>query len=288
MVLKDIYMRDPFIFVEDGVAYLIGTTDKNAWEGKAKGFLGYKSEDLVNFTGPYVLFVNDGSFWSDENYWAPEMYKIDGKYHIFASFFKQGKLRRSQVLTCDSPLGLYKPTSKPFTPEGWQCLDATFYEENGKRYSFFCHEWVQIHDGEICVGELNHDLTELSNIKVLFKASDAKWPVCFYCGGSDIKNYVTDGPFIYKTSKGRLIMLWSSNSSKGYAIGMAYSDDGVYGDWKQVDEPLFANEGGHGMIFEFKGKKYLIIHTDNSSSTHERPLIKEIIEENNLIRFKEM
>ena len=81
MLLKDIYMRDPFVYVENGIAYLVGTTDETCWEGKAKGFLGYKSKDLVNFEGPFILFSNDGTFWADEHYWAPELYKIKDKYN---------------------------------------------------------------------------------------------------------------------------------------------------------------------------------------------------------------
>ena len=56
MKANEIYMRDPFIFVEDGVAYLVGTTDENAWGGPASGFLGYKTEALENFEGPFTLF----------------------------------------------------------------------------------------------------------------------------------------------------------------------------------------------------------------------------------------
>lgn len=285
MKLKDIYMRDPFIFVEDGICYLIGTTDETCWGGLASGFLGYKSKDLINFEGPFTLFANDGSFWADENYWAPEMYKIDGKYYIFASFYKNGLKRASQALVCDEPFGRYKPVSKPFTPKEWMCLDATYYEENGVKYAIFSHEWSQIHDGEICVGKLNNDLTELSEIKTLFKASDAKWAVSFYINDSKIKNYVTDGPFIYKTEDGTLLMLWSSQGEEGYALGIAYSNNGILGDWKQYDKPLFSKDGGHGMIFEYNGKKYLLLHTSNASRLLERPYLQEIVEENNTLKI---
>ena len=61
MKLNEIYMRDPFIFVEDDTCFLVGSTDKQVWEGKAFGFLGYKSKDLVNFEGPFVLFENTDS-----------------------------------------------------------------------------------------------------------------------------------------------------------------------------------------------------------------------------------
>ncbi len=284
MKLNDIYMRDPFIFVEDGVCYLIGSTDTNPWSGKATGFLGYKSSDLKSFEGPYVLFENDGTFWSDENYWAPELHKIDGKYYIFASFWAQGKRRASQALVCDTPFGRYKPLAKPFTPAEWECLDATYYEEDGIKYSIFCHEWTQIRDGEMCVGELSDDLTNLTNIQTLFKASDAPWSRPYMPDGKT-ENYITDGPFIYKTRNGTLAMIWSSLGEKGYALGVAYSKDGIKGKWEQCPTPLYEKDGGHGMIFTFKDKKYLIHHINNSCSLSERPFIHELVEEDNKIRL---
>ena len=285
MKLSEIYLRDPFIYVEDDVCYLIGTSDKQAWGGKASGFLGYKSIDLVNFEGPYVLFENSDEFWADENFWAPELHKINGKYYIFASFFKKGLHRASQVLICDTPFGRYKPSFKPFTPKEWECLDATHYEENGKHYAVFCHEWVQTHDGEVCVGELNNDFTELKNIKLLFHASEAKW-VVNYTPTSEIPNLVTDGPFIYKTKDNVLLMIWSSFSKDGYALGVAKSENGIFGPWIQNDEPLIKNGGGHGMIFTFKGKLYLIIHINNDEHLKERPCIIEIIEKDNELYIK--
>ena len=285
MKLNDIYMRDPFIFVEDDICYLIGTTDKQAWGGKASSFLGYKSKDLINFEGPYTLFINTDDFWADENFWAPELHKINGKYYIFASFYKQGLHRASQVLECDTVFGTYKPSKKPFTPADWECLDATHFEENGKHYSVFCHEWAQIHDGEICVGELNNDFTELKNIKVLFHASDAPW-VVNHTPGSDIPNYVTDGPFIYKTKDNILLMIWSSFSKGGYALGIAKSCNGILGPWTQIEKPLYKNGGGHGMIFSFKGKLYLTIHINNDEHLKERPIVIEIYEENNMLYLK--
>ena len=149
MKINEIFMRDPFLYVEDGVGYLIGTTDKTAWAGPATGFLGYKTTDLVNFEGPFVLFERDENFWANENFWAPELHKYNGKYYIVASFKKKGIHRASQMLVCDEPFGTYKPLDKPFTPSEWECLDATLYEENGKLYTVFCHEWTQIKNGEI-------------------------------------------------------------------------------------------------------------------------------------------
>lgn len=52
----------------------------------------------------------------------------------------------------------------------------------------------------------------------LFKASEAPW-VRSHVPGE--KLYVTDGPFLLRNSRGELLMLWSSFTDEGYAIGLA-------------------------------------------------------------------
>ena len=65
----------------------------------------------------------------------------------------------------DSPLGMYVPADKPFTPENWMSLDATLFEEDNKLYTIFSHEWTQIYDGEIVLAEL--DTTNFSDLLTL-------------------------------------------------------------------------------------------------------------------------
>lgn len=278
MRIDEIYMRDPFLFVENGVGYLIGSTDKNLWGGPANGFLGYKTTDLVNFEGPFVLFERTDNFWANENFWAPELHKYNGKYYIVASFKKEGLHRASQMLVCNEPFGHYKPLDKPFTPGEWECLDATLFEEDGELYTIFCHEWTQIKNGEICLGVLNDDLISLKGEPItLFKATTAPWVVSHTETKDD---FVTDGPFIYKLKSGKLLMLWSSFGIEGYAMGMAVSDCGIKGPWRQIEKPLFSKDGGHGMVFDFDGKTYISLHHPNGPFLSERPKFLEIKVEN--------
>ncbi|MGO4369553.1 glycoside hydrolase, partial [Paenibacillus sp. MCAF20] len=76
---------------------------------------------------------------------------------------------------------------------------------------------------------------------------------------------VTDGPYLYHTENGELHMLWSSGSKTGYAIGIARSESGkIEGPWLQDETPLFAEDGGHGMLFRtFEGQLMLSIHAPN-------------------------
>ena len=60
-------------------------------------------------------------------------------------------------------------------------------------------------------------------------------------------------------------MLWSSFYGETYAIGTAYSENGICGPWVQEAEPLYIG-GGHGMVFRKKdGTLWLSIHSPNET-----------------------
>ena len=106
-----INIRDPFILVHDGVYYLYGTRGATCW-GPADGFDVYSSRDLASWTGPAVCFQNDGTFWADRNYWAPEVHPWQGYFWMFASFKSETRRRGTAILRSSSPLGPFEPWSK--------------------------------------------------------------------------------------------------------------------------------------------------------------------------------
>ena len=72
-------------------------------------------------------------------------------------------------------------------------------------------------------------------------------------------------------------MMWSSAGDKGYTMGMAVNDGkDVTSGWVQLEKPLYADDGGHGMIFEKDGRLFISIHAPNSKT--ERPHFIEIRE----------
>jgi hypothetical protein len=97
--------------------------------------------------------------------------------------------------------------------------------------------------------------------------------------------YVTDGPFLYRTRIGRLLMLWSSFSQSGYTMGIALSEsDEVVGPWKQQAEPLCSGDGGHGMVFRsFEGRLIATVHRPNRKSL-ERPCFFEVEDTGDMLR----
>lgn len=272
-----INIRDPFVLVRKDVYYLYGTRGPDCW-GPADGFDVYVSRDLISWEGPFECFHNDGTFWADRNYWAPEVHPWRGAYFMFASFKSGDRRRGTCILRSGSPLGPFRPWSDgPVTPAKWECLDGTFYaDRNGKPYMVFCHEWVQAGDGKILAMPLSEDLrVPAGSPFLLFRSSEAPWSRSVRHSGG-MTGWVTDGPFLWRTEDGVLLCLWSGFSEKGYAQGVAVSDNGeIDGRFVQAD-PLFLEDGGHGMIFRAAdGRLYLALHSPN---THllERPVFRPL------------
>ena len=285
MKTSEIQIRDPFVLVHDGYYYLYGSTDKDIWH-TGNGFEAYKGTDLENWEPLGNVFDRPQGYWGKVNFWAPEVHEYKGKFYMFASFKDEGVCRGTAVLKSDRPEGPFRPWSeRALTPGDWECLDGTLYVENGVPYLVFCHEWVQVGNGTVCVMPLTDDLSAAAGEPVvLFSATEAKGWIRPISGHGWEKGYVTDGPNLYCTENGTLYLLWSSNGASGYAISAARSQSGtITGPWVQEEEPLFGRDGGHGMIFTaFDGQKYLAIHTPNKTPM-ERAIFVPIWEEDGKI-----
>ena len=271
----DIHIRDPFVLpmMAEQQYYLYGTTGPESWTASASGIDYYTSPDLENWEGPFPAFRPPVGFWADRNFWAPEVHGYHGRYTLFASFKAEGVRRGTQILAADGPRGPFLPISDgPVTPRDWECLDGTlFVDAHDQPWMVFCHEWVQVGDGEICALRLSADLeAALDEPRLLFRASEAPWAQEINSKGR--RGYVTDGPWLHRLASGELIMLWSSFGVGGYTVGVAHSESGdVLGPWQQVPEPLYAGDGGHCMVFRaFDGQLRLAYHRPNPSPD-ERP-----------------
>lgn len=283
--IKDVHISDPFILADPVTGhyftYVQFVNPKHFPDMPYKQGVFYylESEDLIHWTKPAICF-EDSSFWANMDFWAPEVHIWKGKYYLISSFRAKGTLRSCEALVADSPRGPFKAfAEKPLTPEGWQCLDGTLYEDRqGNPWLVFCHEWMQVNDGQICAIRLSDDLsTSIGDPIILFRASDGEWVEKTGAGA-----IVTDGPFLYRASNGKLLMLWSSFTTGGaYAVSYATSERGeIFGPWIQEKEPLYAFDGGHGMLFRaFSGQLMMSCHCPNDHP-QKRILLFEIEEKN--------
>lgn len=229
--------------------------------------------------------AEEAHFWAEYDFWAPECHFYRGRYYLISSFRAAGTLRRCQCLTAEHPLGPFEAVGNPVTPDGWQCLDGTLYTgDDGTPWLVFCHEWLQVGDGQVAAVRLTEDLGACAGEPViLFRGSDAPWSARFYSkdqnhGGG----WVTDGPFLYRMEDGSLAMLWSTFTTDGYATGYAKSQSGkLRGPWVQMPDPLYFHDGAHSMLFRtFEGKLMMALHCPNTPHTSKRLLLFEMEDRN--------
>ena len=174
----------------------------------------------------------------------------------------------------------------------WDTIDGTLYVDESGPWMVFVHEWTSMPDGigVMAAVRMKDDLTTCVGEPIeLFKAKDVAWA----------RNRIVDGPYLYKTAGGRLIMLWSNHNEKGYCVAKARSVSGrIDGEW--THEPTFLYEkgilpdctcdGGHGMLFvDKRGRLMLAVHTPNGRADggFEHLLLKEVVERDETLVLKE-
>lgn len=283
--LKTLPFRDPCILADKAshTYYLYRShSAKNADGAEAGGVEAYTSTDLRTWRGPKQVLTLPSSNWSTGGIWAPEVHEYNGKYYAFVTVnsnvvwkkkvegWPDYSWRGTQILRADKPDGPFLPISlHQQTPLDEMALDGTLWVEDGTPYMVYCHEWVQLGDGAMNVVQLSPDLSQrVGAPQMLFHASAAPWATGT---GVDVagmpRSIITDGCYLYRTRTGKLLMIWSSFCGKDYALGIAESVTGkIAGPWKQQPEPLYRNDGGHGMLFRtFGGQLCLVLHHPNKS-----------------------
>ena len=272
---NDLSMSDPFIIPdpETQTYYLTST-----------GGRLYKSKDLIWWEGAYNI-INVENSWLKGMPAAAEIHKIGDWYYYAGTWNDHSDLiqqvprrynvphNQTIVLRSKNIEGPYEIFTEDrnydYQPHEWDCIDGTLYEENGKIYMIFVHEWTQIIDGTMDYIELSSDLSKtISDWPVtMFRASEnpsvkemnGLGEATF---GRKMPGWVTDGPQMFRTQTGKLGMLWSGWGDERYLQLVCYSESGtIAGPWIQEPKPFLGNNSGHGMLFRtFEGKLIYLVH----------------------------
>lgn len=291
MKLGDINIRDPFILAhkQTGKYYMYASSPSPL----KRGFCAYVSEDLENWSEPAPVFEAGDDFWATDDFWAPEVHEYQGRYYLFGTFSAKNRVRTSQILVADGPMGPFRVHSKPLAPDSWYALDATLYVDNGVPYAVFSHEWLQTDDGEMCCVRLSDDLTEpIGDVKVLFTAGGSGWAKCPVWNKGARPIYVVDAPFVCRID-GVEFMLWSSWASEaenGYAVGAVYPEHGgmLGGHYRHEPLELPEKDSGHAMVFrDFNGDYRIAYHENNSRPGCERAAVYYVGTENGEVKVYE-
>lgn len=244
---------DPFIMLYQGVYYAYGTSTAN------QGIEVLVSDDLNEWSRPEStrLALKKQDSWGDKGFWAPEVYFVNGKFHMYYTANE-----RVCVAVSDSPLGPFtQQDQKPIIADE-QCIDnSLFVDSDGKGYMFF----DRFNDGlNIWVAEMNDDLTEIipSTMTKCITTSQ-EW---------ELKQpRIIEGSFVMRYGD-KYYMTYSGNNyqSHYYGIGLAIADS-VYGPWVKYDKnPIYQMPGdlvgiGHSAMFKDKqGNLRVVFHAHYS------------------------
>lgn len=154
------------------------------------------------------------------------------------------------ILKSANPTGPFEFYADRLTPEDWTCIDGTLWFEDGVPYLIFSHSFEDI------------------------------------VSGLDGDCYFSDGPNVLKLDDGKLYMIVSSWSVNGYAVDVAVSDnEKIEGLWRQQEEPLWPENGGHGMFFkDLNGELIFTLHYLNDKY-HERPTFWKVKLEDGVLKL---
>lgn len=289
--LPNMPLHDPWILAHDeSKTYYLYTGGRTNDHGTNRsGTVTYQSKNLRDWQGPKVVFAIPDGMWASpgQGAWAPEVHHYNGRYYLFVTLHNSDRIidrpdestrtgdrpanvwvtthmRGTIIAGSDSPEGPFVPLKmdSPVAPADFMTLDGTLYLEDNAPWMVYAHEWLQKIDGTMEAVPLKTDLSAASGPPIyLFKGSDAPWLDAHMTASKSQNSYVTDGPELYRTKTGQLLMLWSSYDRGSYMEALARSESGkISGPWKQLD-PLVAHDSGHGMLFHtFDGKLMMVLH----------------------------
>lgn len=280
--LTDIPAHDPFVLADSstGTYYLYTGAVPSLHGIDSYGVLTYTSQDLEYWKGPYIVFAVPEDSWAHPQHgaWAPEVHAYKGRYYLFVTLHHQNRKlegepvqgyekhwRGTVIAVSDSPAGPFEMINQeaPVVSPTQMTLDGTLYiDEQDTPWMVYCHEWIQTIDGTIEAVRLGDDLsTVIGEPITLLQASSAPWlsrqPIA--SEDQELAVYVTDGCQLYRTSGGKLMMLWSSYEEDSYVQTIARSISGTLaGPWEQL-EPLVKEDSGHGMLFQTFDEQWMLI-----------------------------
>lgn len=276
LTLPHMPLHDPWIVADKASGtYYLYTSNIGRMSGEAGiGVMAYTSRDLRNWQKAKRVFVLPQGIWANAGCWAPEVHAWKDRYYLFVTVHNDAMplpgdgngsgeklIRRSTILAVSDSLdGPFTPVrdGEPVVSKDLMTLDGTLYvDTSGQPWMVYAHEWIQTRIGTIEAVPLDDALKAKGPPILLFKGSDSPDATPQRENGA----IVTDGPELYRTGNGSLVMLWSSWGADGYIQTQAVSASGrLEGPWKQLPHML-GKGSGHGMVFTaFDGRRMLIVH----------------------------
>ena len=237
---------DPDVLYHDGTYYLYATG--------GSGYAVHTSTDLVNWKKQAKKAVEPNLWGITENYWAPDVEYINGKFYM--------------VVSCNENLGIAVSSSPlgPFTATSDQVLfnktidGHLFVDDDGKVYLYYV-SWRSSY--AIYGVQLDGNMKPIANTEKKIIAPTDAW--------EKFEGNVTEGPFMLKHN-GTYYLTYSGShyKSSNYAVGYAVSDKPLGTYKKYAENPIMIGNsqisgvGHHCITTTPAGEMIIVYHCHNS------------------------
>ena len=228
---------DPWVYkTEKGEYYLIATVPEydRIVIRKANSINGLKDAH------EFEVWTKHAKGLMGHHIWAPELHKIDGKWYIY---FAAGEAEniwniRMWVLSNESE----DPMEGKWTEEGMIetakssfSLDATSFENNGKRYLIWAQNVRGGDHGTALVMSEMKDPTTIIGPEVVLTEPEFNW--------ERMKYNVNEGPAVMKRN-GKIFVTYSASATNhNYCMGMLWIDENEdlldANKWQKSPGPVF-------------------------------------------------
>lgn len=252
---SQIPLADPYILLDNGKYYAYGTHS-------ADGIEVYTSDDMRswNYSG---LALNKMNTTETQNFWAPEVYHVHGKYYMYYSANEH-----LYAAVGDTPTGPFKQIGSYQMSDllgDEKCIDSSvFFDDDGTAYLFF----VRFTDGN-CIWMCKLDSDYVTPVKGTLK-------LCINVSQDWEKKMgrVCEGPNVIKHN-GYYYLTYSANDyqSQDYGVGFARVKSLAATAWtKNASNPILqrvdglVGTGHHSLFYDKDGKLRIVFHAHNSAS----------------------
>lgn len=257
---------DPYVLNYKGTYYLYATSG-------IRGFFCWKSDNLSDWSKPWICFEAKDNCFGSDCFWAPEVYEFNGKFYMYYTaqwkIFEKEELRIG-VAVANSPEGPFEDVldNRPMFDFGYGVLDAHVLKDGDRNYLYYSRAGANhlvdgAREAEIYVVELGKDfISVIGEGKQILKPEqewERKQP--------ELNQYWNEGPFVIKHN-GKYHIMYSANFFKSiyYGIGGAVSDHPMGPFVKYPDNPILcaseqiSGPGHNSVVADQEGNLYCVYH----------------------------
>jgi beta-xylosidase len=277
-------MADPCALKHDGRYWLYATS-------AGDGYRGWKSPDLVHWEPLGYVFRRTEKTWATKSFWAPEVAFYRGRFYMVYSAQGKGvEGFRICMAVADSPEGPFEDLHAPLFDNGWSCIDAHLFIDDGAPYLFFdkvgaVPEPDKHMYGVIYAAPLKADLSGLASEPVEVARAELPWEE----PQSNLSR-CNEGAFVFRRGD-RYYMTFSVShyASPKYGIGYATAPSPL-GPWTKpagnplavTDRALGVSGPGHNSVTTSPdGKEWFVVyhaHADPDKPSGRRVLCIDRLE----------